>query len=90
MIDMEQVDREFWRKRLNETICTVRFTKVNGEERTMQCTLNQTLIPAVEGEKSTKEKKENPDVQAVWDVEAQGWRSFRWGSVIELRTPASL
>ena len=26
-------------------------------------------------------KKVNPDVQAVYDIEAQGWRSFRWDSV---------
>jgi hypothetical protein len=62
---------------------TVGFTKVNGEKREMLCTLRPDLIPetpVVEGAEKTK-RKENPDVQAVWDLEKQAWRSFRFDSV---------
>jgi hypothetical protein len=30
---------------------------------------------------TTKSKTENPAVQPVYDVNAPGWRSFRWDSV---------
>lgn len=69
---------------LHETICKVTFTKTNGEERVMYCTLNESMIPKVEETSETKRtKKENPDVQPVYDVKAAGWRSFRWDSVKE-------
>lgn len=71
------------KKSLHESVCKVTFTKVNGEKRVMHCTLNQSMIPQ-EGSSETKQtKKENPGVQPVYDVEAQGWRSFRWDSLIE-------
>ena len=63
---------------------TVVFTKTNGDERTMLCTLKSSLIPAAkplqEGE-VRRTKKPNPDVLAVYDTKAPGWRSFRWDSV---------
>ena len=51
----------------------------------MKCTLDDQLIPQPELplEENKKEKKINPDVQAVWDIENEGWRSFRWDSVKE-------
>lgn len=60
----------------------VSFTKANGEQREMLCTLRPDLIPpqpVSENEKSPR--KENPDVQAVWDLEKEAWRSFRFDSV---------
>lgn len=76
---MELLDKEAIIKSLRETICKVTFTKTNGEERVMYCTLNQSMIPSDNETSETKRtKKENPDVQAVYDVKAPGWRSFRW------------
>lgn len=60
------------------------FTKRDGTDRVMKCTLNESKIPAPEIKESTepkKEKKVNLDVLAVYDTEAQGWRSFRWDSL---------
>ena len=60
----------------------ISFTKANGEQREMLCTLRPDLIPeqpVSENEKRTR--KENPDVQAVWDLEKEAWRSFRFDSV---------
>ena len=62
----------------------VRFTKVDGTIRVMECTLNGNHIPqepVVEGEEK-KAKKENPAIQVVYDLEKQAWRSFRLDSVI--------
>lgn len=72
-------DKEAIVNKLREVICEVTFTKVNGKRRVMQCTLNPSIIPAVESTTETKRtKKENPEVLAVYDTTAQGWRSFRW------------
>lgn len=71
---------------LNNVI-TVRFIKVNGEERTMKCTLLREYLPP---QKDVEEitTKENPNVLAVWDIEALGWRSFRVDSVLDVTLPA--
>ena len=68
-------------------VITVRFTKVNGEERNMKCTLlSEYLPPQKDVEEITT--KENPNVLAVWDIEAKGWRSFRVDSVLNVTLPA--
>lgn len=72
------------KKQLQEKVCKVVFTKVNGETRVMHCTLNPDLLP--EETESSRTKKENDSVQAVYDVEAKGWRSFRWDSLTSFST----
>lgn len=76
---------------LREGKCIVTFEKVNGELRKMLCTLDSTLIPMEEtevGEKRTKVA--NPDVVPVYDLESNGWRSFRWNSVKEFQLSQTL
>ena len=68
---------------LKRNVLTVNFTKVNGEERTMNCTLHESMLP--ESKDSSSEKKENPDVIAVWDIDKDAWRSFRVDSVNHLK-----
>jgi hypothetical protein len=50
----------------------------------MICTLQEHVIPPAEPKKTERVKKENDDVLAVWDVEAQGWRSFRFDSILSV------
>jgi hypothetical protein len=71
--------------------CVVEFTKVNGEVRTMPCTLDPLLVPPApepkvlaEGE-VPKVKKENPDVMSVWCLDKKEWRSFRIANVISAK-----
>ena len=79
---MELLDKEAIKNSLYKTICKVTFIKSTGEERVMYCTLNESMIPTETSTSEVKQtKKENPDVQAVYDVKAPGWRSFRWDSV---------
>ena len=60
----------------------VTFTKVDGSERIMKCTLNEALIPqSTEEKKTDRVKVENDNVLAVWDLESEGWRSFKVDSV---------
>ena len=63
---------------LRHNIVTVTFTKVNGDERIMTCTLQSDQVPVfatVNGQVVVKESKNN--TISVWDINAQGWRSFR-------------
>lgn len=56
------------------------FTKSDGSERIMNCTLKSELAEEYE-RKTEREKKVNIDVCPVYDLDAKGWRSFRYDSV---------
>jgi|TARA_R110000744_G_scaffold203817_1_gene322702 hypothetical protein len=76
---------------LRNGICNVIFTKKNGDKRAMRCTLEASLLPTmpVVDENNPKPvRKSNPDVVAVYDLEAQGWRSFRWDSIVSFSNGA--
>lgn len=80
-------DKEAIIKQLHEKVCKIVFTKANGDNRIMHCTLQESMLPAqVDVEEHIQKKKPNPDVLAVWDVEASGWRSFRWDSVTDFKS----
>ena len=77
--------REEMIEQLIQRECRVIFKKVSGEERDMMCTLDPNIIPAASAEDPLSQKKfraVNEEVIPVWDVKAQGWRSFRVDSVI--------
>lgn len=67
---------------LKETEVNVIFFKSNGEERKMRCSLNEELIPKDKLPKNTG-KKSPTDSIAVFDLEKQDWRSFRFDSIKE-------
>lgn len=54
----------------------VTFTKKDGTERTMNCTLKPEQLPEMPVTENKKVRKVNPDVLAVYDLDANGWRSF--------------
>ena len=62
---------------------TLTFTKKDGSDRIMKCTTNPTYImfkdPSILESKS--DRKVNEDVMPVYDLDAGGWRSFRWDSI---------
>lgn len=70
--------REFLRMVLTKQTVEVTFTKVNGDIRVMECTLNPEVLPkVVVNEDKPKREKKNPENSlAVYDVKAEGWRSF--------------
>lgn len=68
----------------NETV-DIEFTKKDGTVRLMTCTLKEDRLPAqIDLEEAVQKKKVNPDILAVFDVFNQGWRSFRWDSLISV------
>jgi len=69
---------------LKKGSCKIVFTKVNGDERVMNCTLHEDFLPEqIDVEEHIQKKKPNQDVLAVWDSDIGGWRSFRWDSIKE-------
>jgi len=70
---------------LEQGVCTVTFTKVNGELRHMPCTLKADLLPAPISESKTSEKKKvNLDNLSVWCTDKNEWRSFKVANVIDV------
>jgi hypothetical protein len=67
---------------LRTNVVTVTFTKVNGEERVMQCTLLPEYVPnAPTNNGQVLLQESESKAVSVWDVQANGWRSFRVDSV---------
>ncbi len=55
---------------------TVTFTKTDGTERVMKCTLKSDVIVPYQ-QKTDRKKPENDQLISVWDIENNGWRSFK-------------
>jgi len=62
---------------LNEYVVEVTFTKKDGTERVMNCTLQEDYLPETTG----AGRSGNSDALAVFDTEVEDWRSFRWDSI---------
>lgn len=65
---------------LRERSVEILFTKKDGSDRLMKCTLQEDKIPAENAPKGA-ERAKNDEVLAVFDVEKSAWRSFRWDSI---------
>jgi hypothetical protein len=77
-------NRDTLLKDLRQAVIEVVFTKVNGEQRIMHCSLRPDLLPETYKQDITEEKdfhSKNLDVISAWDVQKGGWRSFRIESV---------
>ena len=72
--------RETLIKNLQKKAMRITFTKVNGEERIMDCTLQEHMIPLTD----EKNRKENEEVLPVFDINKGEWRSFRLDSVTNI------
>lgn len=70
---------------LRTRVVTVTFKKVSGEQRTMDCTLNPSLIPQDQTPKGKSSLSEETklSVMRVFDVKANGWRSFKIENLVE-------
>jgi hypothetical protein len=71
-------------KLLEEEVLEVTFIKLDGDKRVMTCTLKEDIKPkATKTDPLSQEKvrKVSDKVVSVWDVNAKGWRSFRYERV---------
>lgn len=76
----EEKERKLFREWLlgvlkMHTPVTVTFSKADGTERIMNCTLIESIVPKVENSKTS-------DVLCtVWDVDLNAWRSFKFENI---------
>jgi len=69
---------------LKNNVVEVTFTKLNGDERKMPCTLLETFLPPAKKDEPLTQKKVreiSDKVIAVWAIESKGFRSFRYDRV---------
>ena len=82
------IDKYALKEQLKNGVVTVVFEKKDGTERTMRATLSDNYVPQVlsvyDGQEAKPAKQLNDNVQAVWDIDSEGWRSFRLDSVKKL------
>lgn len=75
------------RNLLSTDIVSVSFTKKDGSAREMLCTTMQEYLPKSDNPCSeiTLTPRET-GIVTVWDLEAGGWRSFRFDSIKSIYT----
>jgi len=75
---VEPMLHEWLKSILSVTEAKVTFTKVDGTERVMRCTLEASKLPPVVVKEDAKPRKVSDSTKAlrVFDVEKQEWRSF--------------
>jgi hypothetical protein len=72
--------RQLILKAIKNSDVTVLFTKKDGTDREMLCTLAESLIPSDKRPK-TENTKFSDDALRVFDLDKKEWRSFRWDSI---------
>lgn len=71
--------------RTDEQGVLVSFTKKDGSQRKMHCTLVEGKIPQDKRPKTeTAVSQTSGSAVRVFDTEVNDWRSFRWDSVTEV------
>jgi len=73
---------------LKENVVEVTFTKLNGDQRIMPCTLKEEILPPAKKDEPLTQKKvrEISDaVVAVWAIESNAFRSFRYDRVTSVK-----
>ena len=82
----ESLSRENIELSLKRGKFLVDFTKVNGDQRKLLCTLSQKFMPRAEFNVSrASAKRQKPtETLSVWDLESESWKSFRINSVKSL------
>ena len=71
---------------LTENVAEITFTKKDGTERLMKCTIKSDIVQerdvvGVIGKVEEKTRVVNTEVLPVWDIVKSAWRSFRVDSV---------
>lgn len=81
----KEISREAIVEMLREGVVSVKFTKKDGDVRDMKCTLLTSHIPEDKQPKGTSGPIDESVVR-VYDIDADGWRSFVLANVISVET----
>lgn len=75
--------RKWLKGLLQVTEAEIIFFKLSGDERKMRCTLEESKIPDDKKPKQGSTRKISKDSIAVFDLDKQDWRSFRYDTIKE-------
>ncbi len=73
--------REDMIEKLRAGECRVIFTKLNGEQRDMRCTLNMDMVPEDRRPKNA-DTQYDPSMIRAFDLNKQEFRTFKVANVI--------
>ena len=76
-------------EQLTTEVLEVTFLKINGDKRIMTCTLKDDIKPKATKTDPMSQKAIrtiSDKVCSVWDINAKGWRSFRYDNVQEVKS----
>lgn len=76
--EQQKVYREWVVGLLTMDEAVVTFTKKDGTERKMLCTLKSEVLPRND---KRDERQRSEEALSVWDIEKESWRSFRFDSI---------
>ena len=75
---------------LSQNVVVVDFNKLNGDKRVMTCTLREDMKPPATKNDTMSQKKvreiNREELVSVWDVNAKGWRSFKYDRVTKVES----
>lgn len=77
--------RNGWLRDALKDDLVITFTKVDGTERSMPCTLRSTALPPVTLKEHHKTKLYKPETLSVWCLDKSEWRSFRVMNVVSVK-----
>lgn len=78
-----EMNQDTIKAELQNGVVEVTFVKTDGTERVMRATLNEGKIPEASRPKNSgKQRVVNDEVQPVFDLDEQHWKSFRWDSLV--------
>jgi hypothetical protein len=83
---MAMLNKAELKEHLSKHVAEITFNKVDGSVRKMNCTLMSDYLPLVISEEQIAHvpRVQTDEVLAVWDLDKQGWRSFRLDSIINV------
>tara|TARA_Y100000389_G_C16994038_1_gene286313 strand:+ start:73 stop:393 length:321 start_codon:yes stop_codon:yes gene_type:complete len=76
-------------EQLENEVLEVTFLKINGDKRVMTCTLMDSIKPKatkIDPMSQKAVRTVSDKVCSVWDINAKGWRSFRYDNIQEIKT----
>ena len=74
--------RKYLLDTLKQSKMLIVFDKADGTRREMKCSLHESYLPPQQSKAEVRRREGNKDVIACWDIEKEGWRSFRVDSVV--------
>lgn len=77
--------RNIWLRQALANDLSITFTKVDGEERTMACTLRPDALPLLTLNETNKTRPNKSETLSVWCLDKNQWRSFRVMNVTSVK-----